>query len=111
MSAPTIPVPVTDGDFAQFVKQHPLAVIDAWAPWCPPCKRLDPIFHELAAEYGGRVAIGKINTDENQQTASRFGIMSLPTIMVFKDGQRVDQFVGFSPKDALRLRFSRSFGI
>lgn len=111
VSAPTTPVPVTDADLAAFVQQHPLVVIDAWAPWCPPCKRLDPIFQELAAEYGGAVAIGKINTDENQRTASRFGIMSLPTILVFRDGQRVDQFVGFAAKETLRQRFAKSFGL
>ena len=110
MSAPTKPVDISDGDFAQFVKQHSHVVIDCWAPWCGPCKRIAPILDELAGDYGGRVAIGKLNTDENQQTAMKYGIMSIPTLMVFKDGQRVDQVVGLMPKDALKAKFDRAFG-
>lgn len=102
---------VTDQDFAQFVKAHPNVVIDAWAPWCAPCHRIAPVLDELAQEYGGRVAIAKINTDENQQTAMKYGIMSLPTLLLFKDGQRVDQLVGFAPKATLKARFDRALGI
>ena len=111
MAAPTHPVDVSDNDFAQFVKQHPNVVVDAWAPWCGPCKRIAPIMDELAKEYNGKVAIGKLNTDDNQRTAMQFGIMSIPTLLVFKDGQRVDQIVGLMPKDALQQRFNRAFGI
>ena len=111
MSGPTHPVPVTDGDFAQFVKQYPNVVIDAWAPWCGPCKRIEPILNELAVEYDGKVVIGKLNTDENQSTAMRYGIMSIPTLMMFKNGERVDQIVGLVPKDTLKQRFSKSFGV
>jgi thioredoxin 1 len=111
MSAPTKPVDVTDAEFAQFVKEHPNVVVDAWAPWCGPCKRIAPIMDELAAEYKGQVAIGKLNTDDNQQTAMRYGIMSIPTLLVFKNGERVDQIVGVQPKDALRARFNKSFGL
>jgi thioredoxin 1 len=109
--APTQPVPVTDGDFAQFVKQHPNVVVDAWAPWCGPCKRIAPILDELAKEYDGQVAIGKLNTDENQSTAMRYGIMSIPTLMIFKNGERVDQIVGLVPKDTLKQRFNKAFGL
>lgn len=111
MPAPTQPVDVTDADFAQFVKTHPNVVIDAWAPWCGPCKRIAPIMDELAKEYNGKVAIGKLNTDDNQRIAMQYGIMSIPTLLVFKDGQRVDQVVGFMPKDALQQRFNKAFGI
>jgi thioredoxin 1 len=110
MAAPTTPVDVTDGDFAQFVKQYPHVVIDAWAPWCGPCKRIEPIMKELATEYDGQVAIGKLNTDDNQATAMRYGIMSIPTLMVFKNGERVDQLVGLMPKETLRARFNKAFG-
>ncbi|HUR68604.1 MAG TPA: thioredoxin [Candidatus Thermoplasmatota archaeon] len=111
MAAPTQPVDVTDSDFTQFVKQYPNVVVDAWAPWCGPCKRIAPIMEELAKEYDGKVAIAKLNTDDNQRTAMQFGIMSIPTLLVFKDGQRVDQIVGLMPKDALQARFNRAFGI
>lgn len=110
MAAPTKPVDITDADFAQFIKQYPNVVIDAWAPWCGPCKRVSPILEELAAEYGGKVAIGKINTDENQKSAMAYGIMSLPTMLVFKNGQRVDQVIGFMPKDALKGKFDKALG-
>ena len=108
MSAPT---DVTDATFPQFLRQHPNVVLDAWAEWCPPCKKLDPILHELAAEYGDKVAIAKIDADHNEQTAMRYGIMSLPTILVFRNGQRVDQMVGMQAKEALRARFDRSFDL
>lgn len=111
MAAPTKPVDIQDADFAQFVKTHPNVVVDAWAPWCGPCKRIAPILEELAKEYDGKVAIGKLNTDDNQRTAMQFGIMSIPTLLVFKDGQRVDQIVGLLPKDALQTRFNKAFGL
>ena len=111
MAAPTKPVDINDADFAQFVKQYPNVVVDAWAPWCGPCKRIAPILEELAVEYGGKVAVGKLNTDENQRTAMNYGIMSIPTLLVFKDGQRVDQIVGLLPKDTLKTRFNKAFGL
>ena len=94
MAAPTKPVDITDADFTQFVKDHPNVIVDAWAPWCGPCKRIAPIMDELAKEYDGKVAIGKLNTDDNQRTAMQYGIMSIPTLLVFKNGQRVDHDVG-----------------
>jgi thioredoxin 1 len=66
---------------------------------------------ELAAEYGGKVAIAKLNTDDNQQTAMRYGIMSIPTLLVFKNGERVDQVVGVQPKESLRARFNKAFSL
>lgn len=110
MPGPTHPVDVTDADFAQFVKQHPNVVVDAWAPWCGPCKRIEPIVKELAAEYNGNVVFAKLNTDDNQSTAMKFGIMSIPTLLFFKDGQRVDQVIGLVPKDTLKQRIAKSLG-
>jgi thioredoxin 1 len=107
----SMPTDVTDATFAQFLKQHPNVVLDAWAEWCPPCKKLDPVLRELAAEYGDQVAIAKLNTDENEQTAMRYGIMSLPTILVFRNGERIDQMVGMQPKESLRARLDKSFGL
>lgn len=111
MVAPTKPVDITDADFNNFVKEHPNVVVDAWAPWCGPCKRIAPIMEELAKEYNGQVAIGKLNTDDNQRTAMQYGIMSIPTLLVFKNGQRIDQIVGLMPKDALQQRFNKAFGL
>lgn len=111
MSAPTQPVTITDADFSQVVKQYPNVVVDAWAPWCGPCKRIAPIIDELSREYNGQVAFLKLNTDDNQATAMKYGIMSIPTLMMFKDGQRVDQVVGLVPKDMLKARLDKTFGI
>lgn len=110
MAAPTTPVNISDSEFAAFVKEHENVVIDCWAPWCGPCKRIAPILDELAKDYDGKVAIGKLNTDENQQTAMKYGIMSIPTLMVFKNGERVDQVVGLMPKDTLKGKFDQAFG-
>ncbi len=105
------PVDVTDATFSQFLQQHPNVVLDAWAPWCQPCKKLDPIMHDLAAEYGGQVAVAKINTEENPQTAQRYGIMGLPAVLVFKNGRRVDQVSGLHAKDAYKARFAKTLGL
>ncbi len=107
MSAPTHPVDINDAEFAEFIKTHPNAIIDAWAPWCGPCKRIAPIIEELAKDYNGQVAFGKLNTDDNQSTAMKYGIMSIPTLLFFKNGQRVDQVIGLVPKDTLKSRIDK----
>ena len=76
-----------------------VTVVDFWAPWCGPCRMVAPIIDELSSEYDGRANICKVNTDENQDIAIRFGIRSIPTIMFFKDGQQVDMVIGAVPKD------------
>jgi thioredoxin 1 len=108
MAAPTHPVDITDAEFAEFIKSHPNVVVDAWAPWCGPCKRIAPIIEDLAKEYGGNVAFAKLNTDDNQQTAMKHGIMSIPTLLMFKNGQKVDQLVGLVPKDSLKAKIDKS---
>jgi thioredoxin 1 len=77
---PSSPVNVTDSEFQNFVKKYPRAIVDCWAPWCGPCRNLSPIIDELAGVYKGKVAFGKLNTDDNQKTAMSFGIMSIPSI-------------------------------
>lgn len=79
-----------------------LAVVDFWAPWCGPCRMLAPVIDELANDYEGKVAICKVNTDEQDELSARYGIRSIPTILFMKDGQVVDQMVGATSKQALK---------
>lgn len=78
-----------------------LVLADFWAPWCGPCKMIAPVLEELDGEMGDKVKIVKLDVDENQETAAKFGVMSIPTLLVLKDGEVVDKVVGFQPKEAL----------
>ncbi len=107
MAAPNILV-LTQDNFSKEVLQSPQPVlVDFWAEWCGPCKMLSPILDELAQEYDGRVRIGKVNVDEHQTLAAQFGIRSIPTLLLFKQGQVADQIVGLSSKRDLKARFDR----
>ena len=88
------PVHVTDSNFNEITKKHPLALIDFWASWCGPCQALAPTIEELAKEYAGRILVGKLNVDENPQTAECFQVFSIPTMLIMKSGQQVDRIVG-----------------
>ena len=101
------PIPLTDATFSSEVARHPLMVVDFWASWCGPCKMVGPIIEELAAEYSGKVTFGKVNVDENPRTSENFGIQSIPTILVFKDGTPVDGVIGAVPKSQLVSKFLR----
>ena len=99
------PREVTDSNFDQEVLQASRPVlVDFWAPWCGPCRMVAPIVEELATEYDGKVEFVKLNTDENPNTAVKYGIRSIPTLLVFKDGQPVGQIIGFRPKSDLKKR-------
>lgn len=90
---------ITDHTFDMEVIQNPLPVlVDCWAPWCGPCKIVGPVLDELAWQYAGRVKIVKLNVDENPVTASRYGIQSIPTILLFNQGAKVGQLIGAQPK-------------
>ena len=89
----------TDANFDQDVAQSDVPVlVDFWAAWCGPCKAIAPILEEIANDYNGKVKIVKVDVDENPETASRFGIRSIPTLMVFKGGEKVDAVMGLQPK-------------
>lgn len=95
----TQPIAVTDRDFAQQVLQADKPVlVDFWAAWCAPCRALGPIIDSLSADYDGRVTIAKVDVDANQQVAMQYGIRSIPTVMLFDNGQVVDTFIGVRPK-------------
>ncbi len=91
---------ITDQNFAEEVLNSKTPVlVDFWADWCMPCRIVSPIVEELAKEYGDKLKVGKLNVDENGQTAQSYGIMSIPSLLVFKDGQVVKQMVGAQSKD------------
>jgi thioredoxin 2 len=101
----TKPIAVTDASFSADVERSPLPVlVDAWAAWCGPCRMIAPVIDELAAEMAGRIRVAKLNVDENPATAARFGLQSIPTLLVFKDGREVDRIVGVQPKSEISRR-------
>jgi thioredoxin 1 len=94
--------PVTDSSFKDEVLDSDVPVlVDFWAPWCGPCRMVAPVVDEIAEQYEGQVKVVKLNTDENPQIASEYGIRSIPTLMIFKGGQKVDMVVGAVPKTTL----------
>jgi len=101
------PVDLTSAKFKEFVQSYSVVVVDCWAPWCGPCRMVAPVIEELARDYSGRVAFGKLNVDENPSVASDYQIMSIPTLLVFKNGKPVDRIVGAMPKNALEPKIAR----
>jgi thioredoxin 1 len=104
---PSHPIEITDSDFDGFAKQYKLTVVDCWAPWCGPCRMIAPIVESLSKELQGKIAFGKLNTDENQLTAMRHNIAAIPTLLVFKDGKLVERIVGALPKEHLLKKLQK----
>lgn len=103
------PLKVTDATFTSAVLQASEGLpvlLDVWAAWCGPCRRIAPVLDELAAESGGRYRIAKLNVDENPQTAARFQVQSIPTLLIFKNGRLVERLVGAQPKQAIASRLA-----
>jgi thioredoxin 1 len=94
---------VGDGDFdEEILKSDVPALVDFWAAWCGPCRMVAPVIEELAAEYAGKIKVAKFNVEENKETPTRYGVRGIPTLMLFKNGQVVDQIVGAVPKGRIK---------
>ncbi len=98
-------VELTSANFDETVKEG-VTLVDFWAPWCGPCRMIAPVIEELADEYEGKATIAKVNTDEEQEIAVKFGIRSIPTVMIFKDGEVVDQMIGAASKQAFEEKIN-----
>jgi thioredoxin 1 len=105
-SAATSPITLTDQNFNEIVGKHPLLIVDFWAPWCGPCRMVSPIITELSQELAGKAVFGKLNVDENPMIASTFGIQSIPTIAIFKNGKAVDGIIGAASKSHIMSKLS-----
>ncbi len=101
------PLTVTDAAFKEVVQNHTLVVVDCWAPWCAPCRMVAPVIEEMARDYAGRILFGKLNVDENPDVATQYQIMSIPTMLVFKEGNLVDRLVGAMPRQMLEQKITK----
>lgn len=104
-------IPVDEVHFSQVLQQQPALVIDFWAEWCGPCRRVAPVVEELAQEFAGKVTFAKCDTDHNQRLAMKFGISAIPCLLFFSNGQMVDRLIGAAPKEAIRAKVVRNFGV
>ncbi len=106
----TKPLHITDANFTAEVEKTPLPVLlDLWAAWCGPCRMIAPIIEQLAAELAGKCVVGKLDVDQNQRTAARFGVQSIPTLLILKNGAEVERLVGLQSKEAILNRLQKHF--
>ena len=98
MDYPKKTIEVTDANFNEIVQKYPIVVVDCWAPWCMPCKMIEPTLEQLAQEMAGRVVFGKLNVDNNREVPTKYGVTGIPCLLIFKNSERVDSIVGAVPK-------------
>lgn len=101
------PMEVNDDTFKETIKKYPMVVVDCWAGWCQPCKMIAPSVEQLAKEMSGKVVFGKLDVDANAITPAEYGIMSIPTLLIFKGGEHVDTIIGAVPKSMLKESIER----
>ena len=101
------PVELTDATFKEIIRNHPLVVVDCWAAWCGPCHMVAPVIEEMARDYAGKILFGKLNVDENQEVSRQYEIVSIPTLLVFKNGKLVDKIIGAMPRQVLEPKITR----
>jgi thioredoxin len=104
------PIILSDATFSSEISKYPVMVVDFWAVWCGPCRTVAPIIEQLAKEYSGRVAFGKLNVDENPLTSSEFQVESIPTLLIFRDGEPVDGIIGAAPKYQIESKLKAQLG-
>jgi len=104
------PILLSDASFSSEISKYPLVVVDFWAAWCGPCRMVAPIIEQLAKEYAGRVAFGKLNVDENPLTSGEFEVQSIPTLLIFRNGEAVDGIVGAVPKYQIESKIKAHLG-
>ena len=103
---PNTTIQITDADFDNSLNKYKTLVIDCWAPWCGPCRMVGPVIEQLAKDFQGKIVFGKLNVDENQMTSMKYNIMSIPTLLIFKDGKLVDKIIGALPKEHLEAKLN-----
>ena len=101
------PVELTDATFEEIIRIHQLVVVDCWAAWCGPCHMVAPVIEEMARDYAGKILFGKLNVDENQEVSRQYEIVSIPTLLVFKNGKLVDKIIGAMPRQMLEPKITR----
>ncbi len=104
---PDRPVELNDANMDDLINRYDTVVVDCWAEWCAPCRIIAPIVEQFAKEFNGKILFGKLNVDKNQITAMKYQIMSIPTLLVFKNGKLVDRIIGAMPRDMLRAKILR----
>lgn len=104
-------VEINDGNFKEKVVKSNLPIlVDFWAPWCTPCKMIAPVIEEIASEYAGKLKVGKVNVDENPATATNFGVMNIPTLILFNKGKEIERIVGVTSKKEIAKKIAGGFG-
>ena len=106
-SAQDEPIVLTDETFKETVRNHSFVVVDCWASWCTPCGMIAPLIDELARDYAGKILFGKLNVDESSEVVGQYQVMSIPTLLVFKNGKFVDRIVGAQPRNMLESNITR----